>query len=122
MHLETISKIRREAQATLEELERNKHLLQLRLEEGLQNIADQCSQLECAESVMIDEIFKEDKECQILAGKYVEDTIAPSEASFSTAVDAVKRGDYIDDDTDSANENCDDDGVDEEWGRVETKF
>ncbi|KAK9441500.1 ubiquinol-cytochrome-c reductase cytochrome c1 [Metarhizium brunneum] len=121
VHLETIDKLRRETLATMEELERNKHLLQVRFGEELRNIADQRAQLDSAERSVIAEILKEDSEYQILAGKHVEEAIAPSEVSFSTAINAVEEKGAIDDDTDSTNEYYHDDGHHEdEWGDIES--
>ncbi|KIM95471.1 hypothetical protein OIDMADRAFT_67125, partial [Oidiodendron maius Zn] len=61
----------------------------------------QATELKRLESIAIAEMEREDREYQILAGKSVDDAIAPSEASFSTAIEeekeTVNRADETDD-------------------------
>lgn len=101
---EKISKLRRDAGAAFGELGRNKHLLRARLDDTLQNISEQRKKLDVFEQTAIDEMAREDREYQLLAEKCVEAAIAPSEASFSTAFDALKDGGTTYDDTDSTHE------------------
>jgi flagellar motility protein MotE (MotC chaperone) len=105
---EKIAKLRRETQATMEELQRNKHFLRSRLEETLRGIAAQREELKHLEGIAIAEMEREDREYQILAGKSVDDAIAPSEASFSTAIDTEKETVTGVDETDDMDEDEDD--------------
>ncbi|KAJ3494729.1 hypothetical protein NLG97_g3889 [Lecanicillium saksenae] len=114
-HREKISKLRRDAGTALGELGRNRHLLRARLDDTLQNISQQHKKLDLLEQTAIDEMEKEDGEYQLLAGKCVVATIAPSEASFSTAFDALKDGGTAYDDTDSTHEYCIDEKLLESW-------
>ncbi|KAM6514289.1 hypothetical protein FALCPG4_015440 [Fusarium falciforme] len=111
-----IARLRLETQATMNELERNKHLLRLRLDDTLRGIAAQREELQRMEEMAIAEMEREDKEYQILAGKSVEDTIASSVVSFSTAIDfedkTMTRLDYVDGRHEDYNEE---DQPEDEW-------
>ena len=94
VHIEEISRLRRNFQASIEELERNKHFLQSRLDEALQKIADQRAELQRMEEIAVSNMIKEDREYQVIAGKAIEESITVSdrlENAFSTTV-ATKRG------------------------------
>jgi hypothetical protein len=89
VHIEEISRLRRSFQASIEELERNKHFLQSRLDEALQQIADQRAELQRKEEIAVSNMIKEDHEYQGIAGKIIEESITASDKSenaFSTAV------------------------------------
>ncbi|KAJ6439200.1 protein kinase domain-containing protein [Purpureocillium lavendulum] len=86
-HVEKMSKMRRETQAAMEELQRNKQFLRSRLEDMLKGLAAQRAELKRLEDNAIAELEREDKAYEILAGKSVDEVIAPSEASFSTAME-----------------------------------
>lgn len=89
-HINKICRLRRDAQSTMEELEQNKHLLRLKLDETLQGIAAGRAELDLAEREAIEAMEQEDEEYQCLAGKSIQESIAPSEDSFSTAVETEK--------------------------------
>ncbi|KFH44854.1 hypothetical protein ACRE_043130 [Hapsidospora chrysogenum ATCC 11550] len=89
VHIDEISRLRRSFQASIEELERNKHFLQSRLDEALQKIADQRAELQRMEEIAVSNMIKEDHEYQVIAGKAIEDSITVSdrlENAFSTTV------------------------------------
>ncbi|KAI3317001.1 hypothetical protein HD806DRAFT_516348 [Xylariaceae sp. AK1471] len=85
-----IAKLRRETQATIEELQRNKHFLRSRLGDTLRGIMVQREELQRLEDEAIAEMKREDTEYQMLAGRSISETLTTSEASFSTAIDTRK--------------------------------
>ena len=110
-----ISKLRRETGAALDELGRNQHLLKAKLDDTLQKISKQREKLDLAEKMAIAEMAMEDGEYRRLAGECVETAIAPSEASFSTAFDALNDDGTVNDDTNSTNDSCHDGKHRESW-------
>ncbi|UNI16717.1 hypothetical protein JDV02_003130 [Purpureocillium takamizusanense] len=106
--VDNISKMRRETQAATEELQRNKQFLRSRLEDTLKGLAAQREELKLLEDNAIAELEREDRDYEILAGKSVDEAIAPSEASFSTAVETDANTMIRVHNTDDMGENGDD--------------
>ena len=75
----TIARLRRETDATVEELKRNKDLLESRLADSLKKIAAKRAELDQLERTAMEDMLKEDKEYQQMAGNNLEDSIAASE-------------------------------------------
>lgn len=63
----------------------------------------------------IAEMAMEDGEYRRLAGEYVETAIAPSEASFSTAFDALRDDGAVNDATNSTSDSFSDGKLRESW-------
>ena len=63
-----LSRLRRETQMTIDDVRRNKDLLESQLSSKLKKIASQKAELERLEQTAISDMLKEDKEYQILAG------------------------------------------------------
>lgn len=105
---EKITNLRRETQTTMEELQRNKHFLRSKLEDTLRGIAAQREELKRLEATAIAEMEREDREYQVLASRSVDEAIAPSEASFSTAIDTEKDTITGGEDTDEMEEEDED--------------
>ena len=63
-----LSRLRRETQMTIDDVRRNKDLLESQLSSKLKKIAYQKAELERLEQIAISDMLKEDKEYQILAG------------------------------------------------------
>lgn len=101
--LKSLSELRRNIQQTVEELERNKHLLGSKLKETLQKIAAQRAELDRAEEMAISEMMKEDGEYQAFAGKNLEEAVVSS--AVPAAVDIMKE-----DETNSTLDGAEDDG------------
>lgn len=104
---EQIAKLRRATQAATDELQRNKQFVRSRLEDTLRGIEARHKELDCLRDAAIAEMEREEAEYQILAGKSVDDAIAPSVASFSTAFetereDVTRANDTDDTDRDGA--------------------
>ncbi|KAK5019734.1 hypothetical protein BJ546DRAFT_1057918 [Cryomyces antarcticus] len=102
----TLSRLRRETQLSVDELKRNKDLLESRLAETVKKIAAQRAQLEQLERTAMEDMLREDKEYQTFAGANLEQTIISPETvvqsvatteneTFSEAdVDADSFGDH----------------------------
>jgi hypothetical protein len=99
--VQKLSRIRVETQLTLGELKRTKDLLESKLTSKLKNIAAQRAQLDELEQMAINEMLREDKECQISAGDNLNqsvgspDTVIQSETS--TDADAKSEADLDED-------------------------
>ncbi|KAI1112899.1 hypothetical protein F5Y14DRAFT_240712 [Nemania sp. NC0429] len=76
--LKPLSELRRNIQQTVEELERNKHLLGSKLKGKLDRIAAQRAELDRAEEMAVRDMIKEDGEYQAFAGKNLEETVVCS--------------------------------------------
>lgn len=114
--IEQIAKLRRKTQIIMEELERNKHFLRSRLDETLRGVAAKREELRDLEELAITEMEREDIEYQMLAGRSVDRIVAPSEASFSTAIDTEKDTTTGVDDTDDMDEDENDtDKTEDAW-------
>jgi hypothetical protein len=79
-HLKLLTKLRQDTQLAIEELERNKHVLGIKLEETLKGIAFQRSELDRIEKACIAEMLKEDADYQMFAGMNLEQAVISSEA------------------------------------------
>ncbi|KAK5011505.1 hypothetical protein LTR28_001222 [Elasticomyces elasticus] len=75
----TLSRLRRETQLTIDELKRNKDLLESRLAEKLRKIAAQRAELNHLEHAAVEDMLKEDREYQTLAGANLEQAIISPE-------------------------------------------
>jgi hypothetical protein len=78
--LKVITKLRRDTQSAIGELERNKHVLISKLEDTLKRIATQRAELDRLEEVAVAEMVKEDGEYQAFTGTNLEQDIDCSEA------------------------------------------
>ncbi|KAI1306596.1 hypothetical protein F5Y03DRAFT_353907 [Xylaria venustula] len=87
--LKLLTEIRRNIQQTIEELERNKHLLTSKLQETLKRIAAQRAELDRMEEIALADMMREDGEYQEFAGRSLEVASVSSEARapISTAKD-----------------------------------
>lgn len=83
--VKSLTKLRRDTQLAIEELERNKHILSSKLAETLKRIAAQRTELYRLEEAAITEMVKEDGEYQVFAGMNLEQAIVSSEATALTA-------------------------------------
>jgi len=79
--LSLLTKLRQHTQSTIEELERNKHILSSKLVETLESITMQRAGLNHFEKAAISEIAKEDTEYQMIAGAKLEQAVESLEAS-----------------------------------------
>jgi len=79
--LSLLTKFRQHTQSTIEELERNKHILSSKLVETLESITMQRAGLNHFEKAAISEIAKEDTEYQMIAGAKLEQAVESLEAS-----------------------------------------
>lgn len=86
----TVSRLRRDTRAIIEELEQNKHFLRSKLDKTLKKIADQRKELQALEDAAIADMEKEDHEYGALAGQLLAQAIVPPDDSLSTAMDTEK--------------------------------
>jgi hypothetical protein len=77
--LNCLSELRRNLQFTIEELERNKHILSSNLIDTLKRIAVQRAELDRQEVAAINEMVKEDDEYVAFAGKNIEQAVLAME-------------------------------------------
>lgn len=89
--LESLAGLRRNVQQAIEELERNKHLLDSQLKETLRKIAAQRTELDRAEEMAISEMMKKDGEYQAFAGKNLEEAVVSSAASAAVATEKEEK-------------------------------
>ncbi|KAH6974015.1 hypothetical protein EDB80DRAFT_877373 [Ilyonectria destructans] len=82
--LKSLTKLRRDTQLGIEELERNKHVLSSNLGETLKRTAAKRAELDRIEEEAIDEMVKEDGEYQVFAGSNLEQAIMPLDATAVT--------------------------------------
>jgi hypothetical protein len=78
--------LRRDTQLTIGELKRNKDLLESKLKSKLQKIADQRAELDRLEHLAVEEMIREDKEYQTLAGANLDEAIQSSDTTIQSAV------------------------------------
>jgi len=98
--LELLTKLRRDTQLTIEELERNKHILSSKLGETLKSIAAERARLDCLEEVAIADMEKEDRDYQLFAGTNLENAMVYTDTA--TPITTIKNKTSSDmDDTDS---------------------
>lgn len=81
--LRSLTKLRRDTQLAIEELERNKHILQSKLEDKLRRIAAERAELDQREEAAIREMLEEDRQYQVYAGTDLERAVVLSEVSTS---------------------------------------
>lgn len=82
-----LSRLRREANSILDELGRNKDLLESKLKERMKSIASQRAELDRLEMQVVQEMLTEDKNYKDLAGANLEEAIAePESVLHKTAV------------------------------------
>jgi hypothetical protein len=74
-----LSRLRREAQQVIDELGRNKDLLESRLKEKLQEIDARRRELDSLECKAVEVMLREDKEYQVLASANLEQAISAPE-------------------------------------------
>jgi hypothetical protein len=77
--------LRRDTQLIIGELKRNKDLLESRLKSKLQNIADQRAELDRLEHLAVEEMIREDKEYQTLAGANLDEAIHSLDTTIQSA-------------------------------------
>ena len=70
-----LTRLRREVQITIGELKRNKDLLESKLTSKSQKFADERADLDRLEQLAVEEMLREDREYQILAGTNLDDAI-----------------------------------------------
>jgi hypothetical protein len=83
--LKLLVKLRRDTQLTIEELERNKHVLNWKLGEALKRIVAQRAELDRLEKAAITDMLKDDGEYQIFVGTSLEQAIMSTETPALTA-------------------------------------
>lgn len=81
----SVARIRRETQISVEELKRNKDLLESRLNLKLRQISDQRIELDRLEHSIVDEMLKADKEYHLLAGSNLDDAIRSHDTTIHSA-------------------------------------
>lgn len=86
----TVSKLRRDTRAILEELEENKHFLRSKLDKTLKGIADQRKELQALEDAALADMEKEDYEYGTLAGHLLAQAIIPPDDVVSTTTETEK--------------------------------
>jgi hypothetical protein len=102
-----LTKLRRDTQMAIEELERNKHVLSARLEETRKSIAAQREELDRLEKAAISEMIREDGDYQQFAEENLLHGITSEEVTASSAT-ATAKGTYSDvEDTQSADNDKD---------------
>jgi hypothetical protein len=95
--------LRRDTQLTIGELKRNKDLLESKLKLKLQKFADQRAELDRREHLAVEEMIREDKEYQTLAGANLDEAIQSSDTTIQSAVPTeVESGSESDVETDIA--------------------
>ncbi|KAI0551077.1 hypothetical protein F4679DRAFT_540228 [Xylaria curta] len=96
--LRSLTELRRNIQQSIEELERNKHVLSSKLKETLKRIAAQRAELDRIEEMAISDMLREDGEYQAFAGRNLEEATISSQApTIVTAVKEDETGSNIDD-------------------------
>jgi hypothetical protein len=88
--LKSLIKLRRDTQSAIEELERNKHVLGIKLEKTLKGIENQRAELDLIEKASIAEMLKEDTDYQMFTGINLEQTVIALEALAPAAATAMK--------------------------------
>ncbi|KAI0976311.1 hypothetical protein F4678DRAFT_416629 [Xylaria arbuscula] len=104
-HLKPLTNIRRNIQQTIEELERNKHLLTSRLQETLKRIAAKRAELDRMEEIALADMMREDGEYQEFAGKSLEEAAVSSEAQAPISAAKDEESSSITEDADAVEED-----------------
>jgi hypothetical protein len=84
--LKAVTKLRRDTQTAIEELEHNKHVLISKLEDSLKRIAAQRAELDRLEEVVVADMAKEDGEYEAFTGTNLEQGIECSEGDPLNAI------------------------------------
>jgi len=101
----SLSQLRREIQLTIEDLKRNKDLLEAKVSEKLKKISAQRAELDQLERDVLQEMLQEDKDYQAFAGWNLQQAIsAPNTMVQSVARTENNLGSDADIDTDSFDE------------------
>ncbi|KAI0196467.1 hypothetical protein F4808DRAFT_439748 [Astrocystis sublimbata] len=116
--LKTLRELRRNIHQSIEELERNKHVLSSTLKQALKKIAVQRAELDRLEEMAIADMMKEDGEYQAFAGKNLEATVQVTSGAQSSAA-ASTEATVKDDDASSTNDDADA-GLSEMWTHHDT--
>lgn len=96
--VQILSQMRREVKSIVDELGRNKDLLESRLAEQLKDIACRRAELDQLEREAVEELIREDKDYQDLAGANLEETIVtPKNTVPSLMVSQNETGSEADD-------------------------
>lgn len=102
----TLLRLRRETKLAVDELGRNKDLLESRLTEKLREIADARAALDRIEQTAVEDMLNEDKEYQNFAGMNLEQAInAPETVLHSPVASEQETSSEADEDLDSLNEH-----------------
>lgn len=102
----TLLRLRRETKLAVDELRRNKDLLESRLTERLREIADARAALDGIEQTAVEDMLNEDKEYQNFAGMHLEQAInAPEAVLHSPVASEQETSSEADEDLDSLNEH-----------------
>ncbi|KAH6874201.1 hypothetical protein B0T10DRAFT_449413 [Thelonectria olida] len=90
--LKSLTKLRRDTQLVIGELERNKHVLSSKLGETLKRTAAQRAELDRIEEEAIAEMVKEDGEYQVFAGSNLEQAIVSIDATAVALENEISSG------------------------------
>ena len=93
-----LTRLRRETQVTIEDLKRNKDLLESKLNSDLKKIAEERAELDRREDLLVEEMLREDKEYQNLAGANLDAAInssgTPTQSATHTEVGPRSESDF----------------------------
>ncbi|KAI1755342.1 hypothetical protein F4782DRAFT_488194 [Xylaria castorea] len=96
--LQSLTELRQNIQQSIEELERNKHVLSSKFRETLKRIAAQRAELDRIEEMAISDMMREDGEYQAFAGRNLEEaTISSMAPILVSTVKEDETGSNIDD-------------------------
>lgn len=113
-----IKKLRHNTMTTAEELQWNQQFLRSKLDETLRGIKAQREELNRMQSAAIAKMEEEDTEYQTLAMRSIEEAMASSESSFSTAIETSTAGRRDDSDDIYENDEVTYEAEDDEDARV----
>jgi len=77
-----LTRLRRDTQLTIEELKRNKDLLESKLNSKFKKFADERAELDRLEHLAVEEVLREDREYQILVGANLDELIQSSDSTI----------------------------------------
>lgn len=80
-----LTRLRRETQLTIGELKRNKDVLESKLKSKFQKIAEERAELDRLEQLAVEEMLREDREYQMLAGANLDEAIRSSDTAIPSA-------------------------------------
>lgn len=84
----SLARLRRDTQTSIDELKRNKDLLESRLNLKLKQISDQRLELDRHEQSVVDEMLKADKEYYLLAGGTLDEAIQSCDTAIRISAPA----------------------------------